>query len=1034
MSLTARSLRNPYAVIALALTVVVLGFAAYRTARQDLFPETAPPQISVSVTWAGATADDMVEAVTEPLEKELASLEGVLRLTSNSGDGMAAVTVEFAYGASRGEVLTEAENALMRAASLFPAEASRGEVRWIDEANRPVVLLALSPAPGSPLSLREIRLLAEKDLTESLLNLPGVARVEVFGGASPQVTVEADRNRLEAYGLTLADVRAALAARNVKKPAGRLTAGAVEESFALEGRFASPRDVADLPLAAPEGSILRLGDVASVSFGDGQRRSLFRGNGRPAVALSVLRGTGADTVRTIEAVKAHLSELEARHRSILFSVVDDQQPLIDVNIAGMRGALLQALILTVLVIFVFLADWRSALTASLSIPLSFLSGFIALKVTGQSLNMVTLSGLIVSVGMVVDASVVVIENIHRHGGEGLTAAEAARRGTDEVALSITGGMLTTVVVLIPLFWAGGYTGQVLRPLALVIATTLVASLLAALTVIPLAATVTAGGKGPLPRLERLTEGFLAATSRLYLGLTVAVLRRPRRSLALFALFAVATVRLVVPLLGAELMPPMDTAIATVTIETPADASPEEVERVLEEVESVITTTEGVVMMAFAAGAEPGVTSVRGGSTPQEASLTVHLVNRTERRESIWQIQQEWREALAGLGGLKSFRVSEYGATPLATTKAPLDVILSGPDAAVLDELGDAVLGRLTEIGGLTDLRRSWHFDKEELLFSVNADRAAYEGVAFAAVAEEASNALNGALAGRLRLDRFRDIPIRVGYRADQVADAEDAGQIRIATPRGLQPLRILGDFSPRPVRPVITRENLAETLDVTGANRGRTIAAVAAEVKRDLAPLPLPPGYSLEVAGSARDLASSRKTLQGALLLGLALLYLLLAWLFRSLLQPLYILSVVPLAVAGGLWGLLLLHKPLCMPASMGFILLGGTVVNNSILMIDFITQSRRQGASLALAIVRSVQLRLRPILMTAFSTVLGMMPLVLERAIGLERMSPLGIVAVFGLALGTVLTLVFLPLVYGAVEGLRRQPGESRAVDSPER
>jgi multidrug efflux pump subunit AcrB/outer membrane protein TolC len=982
--------------------------------------------VLVVTVLPGGSARDVDETVTQVLEREVNALAGLRHLRATSRDEVSALSAEFAYEKPIGEAVVDVQNAVARVRGQLPAHTREPLLYRITDANRPIVTLALSAGPGSLKTLAELRLLAENDVRDELLAVSGVADVQVFGGRQPEVEVRVDRDALAARGLTLAEVARRLAEHNVSAPAGTVYGSRTEYLVRVAGEFPNPRVLEALPLAStPRGGQVRLGDVARVGLAEADPRSFYHGSGVPAVALNVLRPEGGDTVAAIRSLKARLPALEARYPDVTFALTEDQQPLIDLNVRGMRASLWQAVALTVLVIFFFLADVRAAAVASAAIPLSFLAALGVLWFSPYTLNMVTLSGLIIAVGMVVDASVVVLENIYRHHLEGSGGAEeAAVGGTGEVTLAITAGMLTTVVVLLPVMFTRGFTGRIMTPLNLMITATLVASLAASLTVIPILAARLLGAPRRDPsRIERLAAPVGRAVDRLA-GLYVGILRVALRNRGLFLLLALAflgvTGKVVRPLLGGEEMPPMDTGISVVEFDADSSAPPGEVEAVLGEVEAALLRTPGVLTLSSVVGSESGAVSFgAGGATVQSARITATLVDRTRREETIWEIQEAWRQALRAIPGVRTFRVAEYGATPVSTTKAPFHVILSGPDPVVLDRLADQAHDRLRGVPGLVDLRRSWYPDKVQHDVVVWPELARLYGTSPAEVAEHLRGAVQGVVATGLRLEGFSDLPVRVRYRADQASDPAHLEAAGIPTPLGTVPLRSLARVEARRDQPIITREDLRATVDLTGGNAGLTIAQVTALAQERLEGLPLPAGYELTVAGTARDMAEGQGEMLQALALGLALLFLLLVALFGSFAHPLAIMAAIPLAAAGALWGLLLFDKPFCKPAFMGIILLGGTVVNNAILLLDFIVQARRDGMGKEEAIVASVRLRLRPILMTATSTIVGFFPLIFETAVGLERMSPLGIAAGAGLLVGTVVTTVATPVVYSALDSL---------------
>ncbi|MCK4999798.1 MAG: efflux RND transporter permease subunit, partial [Anaerohalosphaera sp.] len=794
----------------------------------------------------------------------------------------------------------------------------------------------------------------------------------------------------------------------------------------VTGEFDNLQNIRDLPIRQNQNGYVRVSDVAEVVLGEHEQRSLYHGNGKEAIAINVMRPDRGPTVAAIKTFKNFLGKLKAQYPDINFEISDDQQPLIDVNVQGMRSSLIQAVILTILVVFVFLADSRAAIVVSVSIPLAFLTSLAVLWFSPYTLNMVTLSGLIIAVGMVVDASIVVLENIYRHykAMKNPDAMIAAREGTSEVALAISAGMFTTVIVLVPVMFTGGYTQQTMRPLNIMISSTLIASLLIALTVIPLMASRLLARphehRNIIERLFGQTDKGVNLLTRFYTAILRKALGWRIVTLLIAGAFFVLSMKTIPPLIGGELMPLMDTGIALIEFDTQTDYKISEVGKVLDQVEDMVQRQPGVKMISSVVGSEPGQISFGGGgATAQSVKMTIHLVDRTGRDETIWQIEDKWRDEIRKIPGVRTFRVSEYGATPVSTTKAPLDIIISGPDSQMVSQLADQCMEAIKGTAGLVDVRRSWYFDKTENNVTVDSYLAQVYNTSPAQIATQLKTAIKGIPATTMRLKGVLDIPILVQYDQDDINTPQQIGDIHVLSRFGQVPLRTIASVKTTKDQPFITRERLANTIDVTGGNRIYTIAQVSKMVSMKLAKIKTPQGYSIQISGTAADMKVGKLEMGKALRIGLVLLYLLLLAMFKSFRHPITIMAAIPLAIAGAMWGLLLFDKPMCKPATMGLILLGGTIVNNSILLLDFILNARKDGMEKNEAIVHSVKLRIRPILMTTVSTIIGLTPLIFEMAVGLERMSPLGIVAATGLLIGTFMTLIVIPVVYSSMDSL---------------
>ncbi len=1026
MNLTRFSLNKPFTIIALLLLITIMGLVAFFKTPTDLFPNSTPPQVSVITVEPGASAANVADKITKVIEKELNSISGLKRITSTSRDEVSSINAEFYYHKSIGEAVVDVQNAISRISTKLPKDIQSPSIYRITDTTRPLLTIALTPKASSGKSLLDIRLLAENQIMDALLAVPGVADVDVFGANQPEINIRVRKDALDANKLSIADVIGVMSQYNINQPSGNIYTNNQEFIVRTYAEFKDLLQIQQIPLERRGNGTLHLGDIATVKLTTAEPRSLYHGNGKPAIGINVMRLSSVGTVVTINKIKKYLKTLQRKYPDISMELTTDQSPVIDINVQGMRSSLIQAILLTALIIFIFMADVRAAIVISVSIPMAFFFSLIILWLTPFTLNMVTLSGLIIAVGMVVDAAIVVLENIYRHYREMEVpdAKQAAIAGTKEVTLSISAGMLTTVIVLIPVMFTGGYTQQIMRPLNLMICSTLIASLLAALTIVPLlAAKLLARPKQRKNALERLfsySDVGIAYLANIYEKVLTVALRHRFVVLVLSLIILVISMRTVPPLIGKEMMPPMDTGISVISFNTQSDMAISQVEKVIDRVEKIIYKNKNVLQVSTIAGSEPGQTSFGGGGrTTQSVQITVRMTPRNKREVTIWDVNAKWRQAIAKVAGIRDLMVTEYGATPMSTTRAPLDVIISGPDPQLLSGIADEVIARLTSVPGLIDIRRSWYVDKSEYTIEPNPEHCIIYGTTPGKIASEMQATLKGRTVGRFNLEDYLDIPIRIQYTESDVNNPEKFGSIYIPTSYGFLPLSTVAEIKKSKVQSYITRERQHNTIDITASNRVYTIGQVATMANKKLEKMQVPAGYKVTVAGSMADMAAGNAKMVKALLIGLVLLYMLLLAMFKSFLHPITIMAAIPLAVAGAMWGLLLFDKPMCKPAMMGIIFLGGTIVNNSILLLDFIVNARAKGMDKHEAIIQSVKLRIRPILMTTASTVIGLMPLILEMAVGLERMSPLGIVAAFGLLSGTVLTLIVIPVVYSLLDDL---------------
>jgi len=1024
MSLVRRYLGHPHLILSIVLMGVALGTISFQRLPLNLFPDANYPAVSVLLVWPGAAAEDVEARVTRRVDAELASLDQSRSVRSVTRDEVTAVTVEFEYEKGIDAAVVDVGSALDRILALLPEDLMPPRVFRITDAVAPVVTLSVRPGPGSVLDLTRVRQVCDNELREALLRVPDVARVEVFGGHEPELRIALLQDRLEAHGLTLAEVVAAVAVQNRNIPGGTVIRQDGQFLVKIEGERVHPHELGSIVLEGKGGGQVHLRDVARITPAARDRFSFFHGNGRPAIGVNVLRPETGHVTTTLASLEEALPDLEAAFPNLQFEIADTSGEVIETSISNMVTALRDAVLLTVGVIFLFLARPRTTLLTTVSIPFTFLLTFAGMGALGLELNIVTMTGIILAVGLLVDDSIVVIENIDRHVRmPGKTPQQAAVEGTGEIYLADFAGTLTTLVVLLPILFVGGYTQKILRPLALTLSLALLFSYLVSVTVIPLLAPYLQGGSrwenGLERMLTRVSNLALEPLRRFYSALFRLAEKRRLLFLLLGAGLFVVSMRQM-PLVGKDLMPPMDTGIVKIDFETPAGSSLAATEAAARAMEERIRVTPGFLRMSAVAGSETGVISFGAERTPQEGAITAHFVDRFQRDASVWEIEAKLRRSFSAVPGLESFQVYEYGATPLSSISAPIDVRISGPDPEVLDQLAEEVLERLTGVRGLTGLSRTWKMNKREWSLVLDQERLARHGLTAVRVGEALNAATQGIRASLLRVPGQLGYAVQVRHQGAGPRHLVDLDTLTVNGRHGPVPLQELGRFEPRWKPSRLVREDLRSVVNVHGFRDRVAISHIQAQVDRGLADLDLPGGYRIQQEGETANMEESFSRLGEAILVALVLVYFSLVPTFRSFAHPLTVMGVIPFAFIGVSWAMLLAGRHFCMPASMGMILLSGIVVNNSILLLDFIRQARAGGASREEAVLGAIRTRTRPIIMTATSTIVGMLPIALELAVGLERLSPLAVVAIGGLLVSTVLTLVYVPLFYTLAEDIK--------------
>jgi CzcA family heavy metal efflux pump len=1027
-------LRHRHAVIALLVGILVLGVQARFQLPVQLFPDTDPPTVTVITEYPGMASADVDADLTRLLEEEFASLDGATRIAGTSQTGLSVVRVEFDYVTTSALAAVDVQNAVGRIRRDLPGGIGEPRVLEFSTADKPIVTVALW---SESLDLAEVRELASNAVRDRLERVPGVAAVDVIGAHRRELHVALDPERAEALGVDMDRVVRALEGWNLVAPGGRIRHGALETVIRFDAPIASAQAAERIVLRADGGGLVRLGDVAQVDLVPGEARNAYRFEGKPAIAVQVIRRDEANTVEVAAQVREVLEEIRVGHAALQISVADDDSVFTERVIADMTRTVLAAVVLTMAVVLLFLADLRQAAIIALSIPAAFLATFALMQAAGLDLNMVTMSALILAIGLLVDDGIVVLENIHRHLGEpDATARSAVVDGVGEILAAKLGGSLTTLGVLVPLMFMGSFIGELFRPLAMTLAFALASSFVMAVTLIPLL-----GVWWLRPREGTASPGRIVRTLAragggvrvFYLAALGVALRRPAATLAVSALLLVASLGML-RMVGSEMMPRFDSGSFRVLVDLVPGATLDETVRAAAGAEKVLIGQDHTLTVSLRAGHEPGARALgdRGAMAVNQAELTVNLVPRTERELDQWQVMDMVRRVLEDTPGVVLGVPREMGGTARASTSAPVVVRIAGEAPDVLDRTADALLAHLRGIPGVTDLYKDWALDTPELRVHLDHERVAELGLTGAQVAGAVHRAIDGQVATRFRQPPLRDLDVVVRYAEAHRRHLEDLENVTLATPSGPVPFREVASLEHTLGPRLLSREDGERTLDVLGFHLGRPLSEVVADVDARLASFEAPAGYRVFLVGEQADFEEARGHMIRALVLAAVAVYLLLVVQFGSFRHPLTVMSAIPLQFIGVTAALLVAGKYVSMPALLGIVLLIGIVVNNSIILLDLARRRMAEGLALHAAVIEAVDTRMRPIMMTALSTVAGMLPLALEMAVGAERFSPIATVIIGGIVAATVLTLVVVPALFIVMErgamSHRRAPLPGRA------
>ncbi len=1005
--------KRPYTLFSIIVLFFIMGMIGLRNLPKNLFPDADRPQVVVITKIPGATAQVAASSVSKPIEEEVARLSYVRDISSVNVANFSIVKVEFEYKKGLENAAVDVANALSIVKSKLPPNANPS-IYTVGSFTLPVDVIALSPKNKS-VTLGDIRKIADSFIKPYLLSIKEIGNVEVFGGYKSAITINVDPYKLAKYNISADKVIRALFTLDRDMPIGFMKS---KKNFMTLTYYGERDEIEKLKQLQVSPNV-PLESVATVKWNYEKRFSGYMGNGHQAIALSIQRAPGGSVLDVSNAARKAIKYLEKQYPNIKFEISDTQRDLILTSNRNMLEALRDAIIYTLLVLLLFLGNFRAIIAAGLSIPMVFFTTIAVIWLMGGELNIVVYTAIILSLGMLTDDAVVVLENIERHLNELKEDLNTAiYNGTKEVLGPVFAGTLSTIVILFPLMFVGDFPQKIFQPLISTLIIALIASYFLSVTFVPkLSIYLYRKGTGKT-KIEKLFEKFYFNSIGRLVDTYVGILRFSnsgwrflRRALLIVGVIVVFVLSLknIMPILGRDLMPPMDTGIIIAKVKfssnSTADASMEKLQRFL----NWLHKQPYVVRSSVAFGSEAGVLSLGSGNLPSEASITINCVDRFHRKLTIWQLETIFRDKLNQLRGIKSVDVYGFGATPLSTIKAPLDVRVFSGTYYDLSKEASYIAKHMEKIKGLTSVDTSWDSNFQEISVNIDTNKALSYGLTPGQIIAQIP--INGRVASiNGDFASMNTQFVRVYFKGKFNENLNSIRLLPIKTPFGYYiPLEAVAKFKKHFTPAKIERDQLLYSLDVNGYRNKKPITIITADSNRILKHLNTK-GFKIEQQGSIVQLNDSFKRMLKAILIGVILLTMTLIAVYRSVRMGLVMIVVLPLSMIGASWAMLIFHKPSCMPSMMGTLLLFGIIIKNSVLLIDFYQHYRKKESAFESAL-ESVRIRFRPVMMTAFGTIAGMVPIALERAVGLERLSPLADVAVGGLLVGTFLTLVYVPM-----------------------
>jgi multidrug efflux pump subunit AcrB len=1005
--------KRPYQLYALITTLFILGVVGLMTLPKNLFPDANPPEVIVVTKVPGATAQVAASTVSKPIEEEIARLGMVTDVSSINVANFSIVKADFDYKKGLNAAAVDVANALSIVKAKLPQGANPA-IYTAGDFTLPVDVIALSPK-NKNITLADIRKIADSFIKPHLLSNPEIGNVEVFGGYESAIRIEVDPFKAKQYGIDFSAIAKALRTLNRDMPIG-FTKG--ENDF-YTVTFYGEKDNIERLKQLPVLPNVKLGDIADVSWSYKKRNSGYVGNGKDAIALSIQRAPGGSVLDVSKAARKEMKALEATYPNIRFEIADTQRDLIEQANDNMLEALRDAIIYTLLVIMIFLGNLRAIIAAGLSIPMVFFATMAIIWLTGGELNIVIYTAIILALGMLTDDAVVVLENIERHLSEEHEDLQTAiLKGTKEVLGPVFAGTIATIAILFPLMFVGGFPEKIFKPLIETLIIALLVSYFLSITFIPLlSAWLYKNGTGKT-KVEMFFEKFYQNTiGRLvspYVGIIRFsngkwwALRRMMLTMAVVMLLIVS-LKNIMPTIGKDAMPPMDTGIIKAQVAFSANETTQSAEKKIAPFLQWLHQQPWVKSSSVAFGSEAGVLSLGSGNLPAEATITINGANRFERNATIWQLEDKIRAKLATLEGIKRDDVFDFGATALSSIKATLDVRLSSPVVEGLPENARKVRDAIRSVKGLTSVSTSLDRDFTEIELDIDENKALSYGVTPYQIAMQIP--IKGEVVGlNANLESMNTQYVRLYLKGKFAENIETLRLLPIKTPAGEVPLEEIAKVKRHLTFARIERDKMLYSVDVNGYRAKRPVTHITEDAIAALKDANVT-DVQITQAGDIAQINDSFKRMIKAIGLGVMVLIMTLIAVYRSVRLALIMIVVLPLSMIGAAWGMLLFDKPSCMPSLLGILLLFGIIIKNAVLLIDFYQGYREQGESPFESAQEAVRVRFRPVMMTAFGTIAGMIPIALEQAVGLERLSPLADVAIGGLLVGTLLTLVYVPM-----------------------
>lgn len=1010
MKLSKWSVKRPVGVVMIIAIVLVLSFTGLRNLSVDLYPDMELPLAVVATSYSGTAPEDIEELVTKPIEDSLVTIDSVDNVQSQSISGSSLVIIQFDFGTDLDQAMLDVREAVDGVRPTLPDGANDPSVLRFNPNQQPIMWIGLEVDE----SVENVQHIAEDRIQPRLEQGSGVASVIIEGIETRKIEVQLRMEDLNRYGLTAQNVIQVLQSENMSASAGEIESGNQNLQLRVEGEFEEISDIENTLIPLGNGEHIRVQDVANVVDTVEDQSSLTFVNGSPSYMFSIMKQSDANTVEVSHVVRELVEQLnDDLGEGLGLQIVFDSADFIEQSLSSVTNNLLLGAIFSVVVLLLFLRSVRATLVISISIPIALISTFSLMYFTGETLNLLTMGGLALGVGLMVDSSIVILESIFKHIEAGKPKIKAAVDGAGELSSAVIASTITTLVVFLPLIFVEGIASELFMPLALTVSFALVASLLTALTLVPMLASKFIKEEAMLKEDSRFTR-FGKFVNHHYRRL----LRWALNHRFIVILITVATMvgsLLLVPFIGAEFLPSADEGEIMITVETPAASTLEETQVSVERIWSLLEPYEEAIQSTYSTVGGGGMFG--GSNSSNTATVNISLISPGERSITTEEMVDELAEQVKRVPGAD---ITVATMTSAAMGEAsPITIGISGPEVEVLEQLADEVMFLVERLPGTRNVESTSGEGTPQINVHVDRLQAAQYGLTYQDVMSQIMVAFRGEVATEYR-ENGQEVDVEVTlpeYAREQLSDFRN---LSLTTPTGSTiPLIAVAELEEGTSPTEINRQDQQRRINITAdVSSDRTLGEVYQEVQQELSQLNLPDGYTLNFGGEAEDMQEAFGDLTLALIAAIFLIYAVMAIQFESFFQPFIIMFSLPATLIGVLVGLFVTQTPLSVTAFIGIILLAGIVINNAIIMVDYINQQRRNGMDRDEAIQEAGPARLRPIMMTVLTTILAMIPIALGIGEGAEAQAPMGVVVIFGLAFSTLFTLVLIPVVYSLTDG----------------